>query len=112
MYVYTDQCVAKVPIFHRHCMSHLQDYPYLIQRPMSLSEVSHKLDAQEYGSPKDFTDDLVLIVKNSEVYNTDIRSLVSYCTTYELYSYNLMSLAKVLNVLAVLKHVSCVYWQI
>ena len=73
--------------------------------------MSHKLDAQEYGSPKDFTDDLVLIVKNSEVYNTDIRSLVSCCTTYELYSCN-MSLAKVLNVLAVLKHVSCVCWQI
>ena len=79
---------------------------------MSLSEVSHKLDAQEYGSAKDFTDDLVLIVKNSEVYNTDIRSLVSYCTTYELYSYNMKLLAKVLNVLAELKHVSCVCWQI
>ena len=47
---------------------------------MSLSEVSHKLEAEEYGSPKDFTDDLLLIVKNSEVYNTDIRSLVSYCS--------------------------------
>ncbi len=70
-----------IGVGHLGGMSHLQDYPYLIQRPVSLSEVSHKLDAQEYGSPKDFTDDLVLIVKNSEVYNTDIRSLVSCCTT-------------------------------
>ena len=53
---------------------------------MSLSEVSRKLDAKEYGSPKDFTDDLVLIVKNSEVYNTDIRSLVSYCGTHRHYN--------------------------
>ena len=68
----------------------------MIQRPMSLSEVSRKLDAKEYGSPKDFTDDLVLIVKNSEVYNTDIRSLVSYCGTHRHY-YIILQWAKVLD---------------
>lgn len=68
----------------------------MIQRPMSLSEVSRKLDAKEYGSPKDFTDDLVLIVKNSEVYNTDIRSLVSYCGTNR-HSCIILQWAKVLD---------------
>jgi len=44
---------------------------------MDISTIKHRLEAKQYGDAEAYIRDFQLIFRNSKIYNTDRRSLVS-----------------------------------
>lgn len=59
------------------------DYYQLIENPMDLVQVKHKISSAEYDNPMEFAADLKLIFHNSRTFNTNKRSRI-YTMTLRL----------------------------
>ena len=55
----------------------LKDYSSIVSNPSDLTKIRRNLSASLYTMPGEFVNDLKLIVENSQLYNTDVHSLVS-----------------------------------
>jgi hypothetical protein len=53
------------------------DYSSIVSNPSDLTKIRRNLSASLYTMPGEFVNDLKLIVENSQLYNTDVHSLVS-----------------------------------
>lgn len=50
------------------------DYFDVIDKPMNLTWIQHKVDAMEYGTFSEFTSDVELMLKNAILYNSDLSN--------------------------------------
>lgn len=53
----------------------LPDYHVIIERPMDLGTIKHKLSSKVYSSPNEFADDVHLTFANAKKYNTETHEV-------------------------------------
>ncbi|KAK0703270.1 Bromodomain from Gcn5 complexed with acetylated H4 peptide [Lasiosphaeria miniovina] len=63
------------------------DYYDVIKKPMDLSTMESKLEADQYATPEDFIRDARLIIENCRKYNKESTAYAKYATKLEKFTW-------------------------